>query len=124
MRNSALACVVGLAGLFGAGTISTPAEAQSLACGGTYTIQRGDTLQKVTRMAYGEGLSYNFIYPANQHVVGPNPPQIEVGMVIRVPCRNGQTPGVTRSSAVVRFSTTSSASSAVSVSGSSPARRG
>ena len=49
MRNSALACVVGLAGLFGAGTISTPAEAQTLACGGTYTIQRGDTLWDISQ---------------------------------------------------------------------------
>ena len=110
MRNSAIACVAGLAGLVGAGTISTPAEAQSLSCGGTYTIQRGDTLQKVTRLAYGEGLSYNFLYRANRDVVGANPSQIEVGMVIRVPCRNGQTASSSSNSGSASTSTATTAS--------------
>ncbi len=89
MRLTALIGAFGLTAMFGAG-----AEAQSLACGGEYIIKRGDTLQKVTRMAYGEGLSWSFIYKANKAVVGPNPSAIEVGMKIKVPCRKGQTPGV------------------------------
>ncbi len=90
MRLTALIGAFGLTAMFGAG-----AEAQSLACGGEYIIKRGDTLQKVTRMAYGEGLSWRFIYKANKAVVGPNPSAIEVGMRIKVPCRRGQTPGAT-----------------------------
>lgn len=95
MRNSAFACIFGATALVGAGAFFAPApvQAQTLSCGGTYTIQRGDTLQKVTRMAYGEGLSFNFLYRANRDVVGPNPSAIEVGMVIQVPCRDGQTAG-------------------------------
>ena len=93
MRLTALIGAFGLTAMFGAG-----AEAQSLACGGEYTIKRGDTLQKVTRMAYGEGLSWSFLYNANKRVVGPNPSLIEVGMVLKVPCRKGQTPGATAQS--------------------------
>lgn len=94
MRLTALIGAFGLTAMFGAG-----AEAQSLACGGEYTIKKGDTLQQVTRMAYGEGLSWRFIYKANKAVVGPDPSQIEVGMKIKVPCRRGQTPGVAAQSA-------------------------
>jgi len=75
MRLTALIGAFGLTAMFGAG-----AEAQSLACGGEYTIKKGDTLQQVTRMAYGEGLSWSFIYKANKAVVGPDPSLIEVGM--------------------------------------------
>ena len=39
MRNSTLACVFGAATLGGALFASSPVEAQTLACGGTYTIQ-------------------------------------------------------------------------------------
>ena len=77
MRLTALIGAFGLTAMFSAG-----AEAQSLACGGEYTIKRGDTLMKVTRMAYGEGLSWNYLYKANRGVVGPNPSLIEVGMVL------------------------------------------
>lgn len=94
MRLTALIGAFGLTAMFGAG-----AEAQSLACGGEYTIKKGDTLQQVTRMAYGDGLSWKFIYKANKAVVGPNPSAIEVGMKIKVPCRRGQTPGVTAKAA-------------------------
>lgn len=94
MRLTALIGAFGLTAMFGAG-----AEAQSLACGGEYIIKRGDTLQKVTRMAYGEGLSWKFIYNANKAVVGSNPSAIEIGMKIKVPCRQGQTPGATAQAA-------------------------
>lgn len=123
MRNSTLACVVGAATLGGALFASAPATAQSLACGGTYTIQRGDTLQKVTRMAYGEGLSFNFLYRANRDVVGPNPSLIEVGMVLQIPCRDGQTAGAAAPApAPTAASSTASASeSASTVTGESAA---
>lgn len=109
MRLTALIGAFGLTAMFGAG-----AEAQSLACGGDYTIKRGDTLQKVTRMAYGEGLSWKFIYNANRAVVGSNPSAIEIGMKIKVPCRRGQTPGATAQAAQPKASTsTAAATSAV-----------
>lgn len=104
MRLTAIIGAFGLTAMFGAG-----AQAQSLACGGEYIIKRGDTLQKVTRMAYGGGLSWSFLYNANKAVVGRNPSAIEVGMKIKVPCRAGQTPGATTQTAAAPASTGSSA---------------
>ena len=105
MRLTALISAFGLTAMFGAG-----AEAESLACGGEYIIKRGDTLQQVTRMAYGECLSWKYLYNANKSVVGSNPSLIEVGMKIKVPCRRGQTPGAT-----VQAATTSAASTTATV---------
>ncbi|MGB0506166.1 MAG: hypothetical protein ACPGGK_08200, partial [Pikeienuella sp.] len=87
MRLTAVACALGVATLIGSG-----AQAQSsIACGQHYTIASGDTLQRVTRRAYGDGRSYHFIYKANRDVVGNNPSAIEIGMRIFVPC-DGQQP--------------------------------
>ncbi len=105
MRLTAMIGAFGLTAMFGAG-----AEAQSLACGGEYTIKRGDTLQKVTRMAYGEGLSWGFIYNANKAVVGSNPSLIEVGMKIKVPCRTVQTPAATQAEVPAAAPATTAAS--------------
>ncbi|MEO1612567.1 MAG: LysM peptidoglycan-binding domain-containing protein, partial [Pseudomonadota bacterium] len=124
MRKLSLACVMSAATLGGAFIASTPAEAQTLSCGGTYTIQRGDTLQKVTRMAYGEGLSFNFLYRANRDVIGPNPSLIEVGMVLQVPCRDGQTAGAAAPQTVSTTATASASSSTGTVTGETAAPTG
>ena len=70
--------------------LSAPAEAQALACGGEYTVKRGDTLQRLTNAAYGPGKSWQLLYRPNRSVVGANPSLIEVGMVLTIPCREGQ----------------------------------
>ena len=92
MRIPALACIAGLAGLAGAGFTPTNAAAQSLSCGDTYTVKRGDTLNQIARKAYGPGASYVELYRANRGVIGPNPSIIEVGMALAIPCP-GQTAG-------------------------------
>ena len=92
MRISIIACAAAFAGGLSIGVPAGPASAQEIACGGTYTVARGDTLQNITRRVYGPELSYNFIYRNNRDVVGPNPSLIEVGMVLQLPCREGQTP--------------------------------
>jgi polar amino acid transport system substrate-binding protein len=65
------------------------AFAQSIACGGGYTIARGDTLRAIAIRAYGVG-TYQLIYGANVDVIGPNPNLIEVGMRLSIPCRGDQ----------------------------------
>ena len=107
MRLTAVFGAFGLTAMIGAG-----ASAQSLACGGEYVIQRGDTLQKVTRMAYGEGLSWKYLYNANKGVVGSNPSLIEVGMKIKVPCRNGQTAAAPATAPAATATTTAATTSA------------
>lgn len=88
MRFTALASAFCLATV-ASFAASTSASAQALACGQSYTIKRGDTLQKLTNRAYGPGKSWNLMYRPNAAVIGPNPSQIEVGMVLQVPCRDG-----------------------------------
>jgi polar amino acid transport system substrate-binding protein len=64
------------------------AAAQSIDCGGTYSIQRGDTLRAIAQRAYGVG-DFQTIYQANVSVIGANPNLIEVGMRLSIPCRDG-----------------------------------
>lgn len=89
MRNSVFALMGAAA--FAVSTIPS-VQAQSLSCGGSYTIKRGDTLQKLTNQVYGLGNSFFTIYNANKAVIGPNPSLIEVGMVLNIPCTGSAAP--------------------------------
>jgi polar amino acid transport system substrate-binding protein len=93
MRLTALASAFCVAGLAGLGGVSS-ASAQALACGQSYTVKAGDTLQRLTNRAYGPGKSYNLMYRPNSGVIGSNPSAIEIGMVLQVPCRDGAQPTV------------------------------
>ncbi|SEA44332.1 LysM peptidoglycan-binding domain-containing protein [Rubrimonas cliftonensis] len=63
------------------------AAAQELPCGETYVIQRGDTLQRVARRAYGPGASYIPLWRFNRgRVATRDPSLIEIGDVIAIPC--------------------------------------
>ena len=63
----------------------TAAGAQSIPCDTPYTIVRGETLGAISTRAFGPGKLSQF-YALNQSVIGPNPDQIEIGMVLTVPC--------------------------------------
>lgn len=104
MRLTAFASALGFAAMLGGA-----ASAQSIPCGQHYTIGSGDTLQKVTRLAYGAGKSYHALYKANRDVVGPNPSAIEIGMRIFVPCLNGAQPAVSTSASTSTAASTTSA---------------
>lgn len=98
MRLTALAsafCVAGVASFGGV----TSASAQALACGQSYTVKAGDTLQRLTNRAYGPGKSYDLMYRPNAAVIGSNPSAIEIGMVLQIPCRDGATPTASAASA-------------------------
>lgn len=94
MRFTALASAFCLATIASFGA-STDASAQALACGQSYTVKPGDTLQRLTNRAYGPGKSYNLMYRPNARVIGRNPSQIEVGMVLQIPCLDGSSAGAT-----------------------------
>lgn len=47
------------------------------------TVQRGDTLWKISTRAYGSGYSYKKIFEANPHLTSPD--SITVGEILRVP---------------------------------------
>lgn len=51
----------------------------------TYTVQPGDTLFLIAQKVYGDGDRWREIYEANRGVIGSNPEQIQVGMVLVIP---------------------------------------
>ncbi|MBW4598391.1 MAG: LysM peptidoglycan-binding domain-containing protein [Calothrix sp. FI2-JRJ7] len=52
-----------------------------------YTVQPGDTLSKIAEKFYGDGseISWRKIYEANRAVIGNDPNQITVGMILVIP---------------------------------------
>ena len=53
-------------------------EAQS------YTVQKGDTLWKISRQFYGSGKDWRRIYESNRDVIA-NPDKVREGAVLRIP---------------------------------------
>lgn len=53
----------------------------------TYTVQPGDSLSAIAQKFYGDGSeqSWRKIYDANKAVIGPDPNQIQVGMILIIP---------------------------------------
>jgi 5'-nucleotidase len=56
--------------------------AVAAAAGGTYTVQKGDTLYKLARQHYGDGKQWNKIAAANP---GLSPSSLRVGQKIVIP---------------------------------------
>jgi nucleoid-associated protein YgaU len=54
--------------------------------GQSYTVKAGDTLFTIAQQVYGDGNQWHAIYAANQSVIGPDPTQIKVAMVLTIPC--------------------------------------
>lgn len=65
----------------------TPAEA-GIVCGALHTVERGETLFKIAKAAYGDGDQYLQIFEANRDLL-PDPSSLEVGDQIVVPCGDG-----------------------------------
>ena len=60
---------------------------KSFVSGQTYTVQAGDFLSAIAQKFYGDGseASWQKIYEANKGVIGPDPNQLQVGMVLVIP---------------------------------------
>ena len=50
----------------------------------TYTVQKGDTLWKISRQFYGSGKEWRKIFQANQDTIS-NPDKIRAGIELRIP---------------------------------------
>ena len=50
----------------------------------TYTVQKGDTLWKISRKFYGSGKEWRKIFQANQDTMS-NPDKLKAGIEIRIP---------------------------------------
>ena len=79
------ALAVGIAIVLAPPTLTTPANAQSVACGQPYTVARGDSLSGISLRAYGT-LDFARLYAVNRAQIGPNPNTLSVGQVIDIPC--------------------------------------
>jgi LysM repeat protein len=51
----------------------------------TYVVRSGDTLTTIARARYGSVAKWRAIYEANRALIGPNPDELEVGMVLTLP---------------------------------------
>lgn len=62
--------------------------------GQTYTVQAGDFLSAIAQQFYGDGseAAWRKIYDANRAVIGPDPTQLQVGMVLVIPPKDGNPP--------------------------------
>ena len=49
-----------------------------------HTVEKGDTLSKIAKEAYGDANQYNKIFEANKPML-KNPDQIYPGQVLRIP---------------------------------------
>lgn len=64
------------------------AYAQAIPCGEPYTVQRGDTLQRIAVRAYGPDATWRDLIDANRAAFrNGDPSRIEIGQRIVVPCR-------------------------------------
>jgi nucleoid-associated protein YgaU len=59
-----------------AGAVSAPA--------GSYTVQKGDTLSKISKQFYGDANKYQKIFEANKDQL-KDPDKIQPGQVLRIP---------------------------------------
>jgi len=58
------------------GSVSAPA--------GSYTVQKGDTLSKISKQFYGDANAYKKIFDANRDQL-KDPDKIQPGQVLRIP---------------------------------------
>lgn len=84
MKRARLSLMCGVAILLSGGS----ALAQE-ACG-THVVKAGDNLRFLARAAYGDADLFRVIYEANAATIGPKADHIEIGMVLTLPCADGQ----------------------------------
>jgi nucleoid-associated protein YgaU len=65
-------------------TVVAGAGAIAAAGGGSYTVQKGDTLSKISKQYYGDANQYNRIFEANRDQL-KDPDKIFPGQVLKIP---------------------------------------
>lgn len=81
---------------------ATIAAAQ--ACGGVYTVERGDSLSLIADRQYKNATKWTEVHRNNLSTIGKNPNALRVGMELRLGCINGLPvglPGATKTIAPV-----------------------
>jgi ABC-type amino acid transport substrate-binding protein len=86
--NSVIRALFGTAAVLGIAVATLPSDAAArapVACGATYTIERGDTLFRIAKRAYGNGKLYKQIHQANSDIL-TNSSSVEIGDALMIPC--------------------------------------
>jgi len=65
------------------------ANAQNIQCGTDYTVKIGDFLSKIAEQFYGDPGAYELIYDGNRDVIGADPAVLSPGVVLQIPCAEG-----------------------------------
>ncbi|WP_298678744.1 transporter substrate-binding domain-containing protein [uncultured Lentibacter sp.] len=87
MSNTIFGAVLAFSAVFG-----TAALAQT--CGGTYTVQRGDSLSVIADTQYKNASMWTAIHAANLAVIGESPDALRVGMKLTLGCIDGLPAGL------------------------------
>lgn len=74
----ALSCVMAMGGAVAADT-----------CGGTYTVQRGDSLSVIANTLYRNASMWTLIHATNAAKIGADPDTIQTGMTLTLGCVGG-----------------------------------
>lgn len=92
MKNGLVAAVAGIC-LFAAGSVAAQG------CGGTYTVQRGDSLSVIADGLYKDARKWSVIYNTNVGTIGDSPNKIRVGQRLTMPCIGGLPTGLSGATA-------------------------
>ena len=65
-------------------TVGAGAPGAAPAAGSTYTVQKGDTLSKISKQYYGDASKYQRIFEANRDKLS-DPDKIQPGQVLKIP---------------------------------------
>ncbi|WP_299045435.1 transporter substrate-binding domain-containing protein [uncultured Tateyamaria sp.] len=68
---------------------ATAAPAAAQACGGTYTVERGDSLSRIADRQYKNASLWTEVHRNNLAVIGQDPNTLRVGMALRLGCIGG-----------------------------------
>ncbi len=74
--------------------ICAGSQVAAQSCGGTYTVQPGDSLSGVVDNLYKNAAQWTRVHQANIATIGENPNRIRVGMKLTMPCINGLPTGL------------------------------
>ncbi|MEM8576296.1 MAG: transporter substrate-binding domain-containing protein [Pseudomonadota bacterium] len=77
-----------------AATIGCAAPALAQTCGGTYAVQRGDSLSLIADRQYQNASQWTEIHRNNLGLIGENPNAIRVGMKLQLGCIGGLPTGL------------------------------
>ncbi|MRU16126.1 transporter substrate-binding domain-containing protein [Roseovarius sp. A21] len=87
MRTILLVCLVAVCvGGFG--------QVRAETCGGTYTVQPGETLSQIAEAQYGDAELWARIHGDNLEMLGETPDNLRAGMRLRLRCVNGLPKGL------------------------------